>query len=113
MNALDYQSAANRMLIYEPDHAISGRDMMLVWCATGLIGEAGEVADYIKKGVFHQHGVSAEKLADELGDVLWYIASLCTLAGLALPDVMQGNIEKLNRRYPNGYRSEDSINRQD
>lgn len=85
---------------------------MLVWCATGLIGEAGEVADYVKKGVFHQHGVLPDRLADELGDVLWYIASLCTLAGIDLSDVMQANIEKLNRRYPNGYRSEDSINRE-
>lgn len=109
MEPKDYQQAAARTLIFEPDHAISGRDLMLVWCATGLIGESGEVTDYIKKGVFHRHGVSSSRLADELGDVMWYVASLCTLSEIELSDVMSQNIEKLNRRYPNGYNHVDSI----
>jgi NTP pyrophosphatase (non-canonical NTP hydrolase) len=111
MIARAYQESSARTLIPEPDHAISGHDMMLVWCATGLIGEAGEVADYIKKGVFHQHDISPEKLKDELGDVMWYIASLCTLAGIDLGDVMEENVKKLEARYPNGYNSFDSIHR--
>jgi len=109
MTPQNYQVEAARTLIPEPDHAISGHDMMLVWCATGLIGEAGEVADYIKKGVFHQHGISSEKIVDELGDVLWYLTSLCTLAGIELSDVMEHNVRKLKARYPNGYNSHDSV----
>lgn len=43
--------------------------MMLIWTAIGLVGEAGEVAELVKKGVFHRHGIDKEKLKNELGDV--------------------------------------------
>lgn len=108
---MNYQQLAARTLIPEPGFDIPGPDLMLVWCALGLTGEAGEVAEHIKKGVFHQHGVDSDKLAEELGDVLWYVAALCELAGLELDMVMARNIKKLWDRYPNGFRSEDSINR--
>ena len=86
---------------------------MQVWNAIGLAGEAGEVAEHIKKGVFHQHGIDREKLAKELGDVLWYAAALCTKSGLDMGEVMQANVDKLRKRYPNGYSSEDSKRRVD
>lgn len=113
MDGIEYQALANRTLIQRPDFDISDRDIMLVWNAIGLAGEAGEVAEHIKKGVFHQHGVNTEQLAKELGDVLWYVAALCTKAGLNMSDIMEANIDKLMRRYPNGYTSADSIARVD
>lgn len=113
MNASEYQRRAARTLIDRPDFDISDRDIMLVWNAVGLAGEAGEVAEHIKKGVFHQHGVDTAKLAKEIGDVLWYAAALCTKAGLDMGDVMQANIDKLRLRYPDGYSSEDSKRRVD
>lgn len=108
-----YQNLAARTLIDGPDFEISERDIMLVWSAIGLAGEAGEVADIIKKGVFHQHGVDSETLKKELGDCLWYIAAICTKAGFDLNEVMAENIAKLEIRYPDGYSSNDSIKRVD
>lgn len=78
-----------------------------------MAGEAGEVADSIKKMVFHQHGVDREVLIKELGDVLWYVAALCTKLGVSLGDVMALNIDKLRVRYPAGYSSADSQQRRD
>lgn len=79
--------------------------------ALGLTGEAGEVADMIKKYMFHGHSLNHGELVKELGDCAWYLALLCTALGISLEEVMIANIEKLKRRYPEGFSSEASINR--
>lgn len=112
MNANEYQTKAARTLIDKPDAVYTDEEIMLVWNAIGLSGESGEVADHIKKGVFHQHGIDRDKLIKELGDVLWYVAALCTKLSVSIEDVMRLNIEKLEKRYPSGYSSHDSINRE-
>lgn len=109
----DYQCLAARTLIPGPDFQISDSDFMALWCSIGLSGETGEVAELLKKGILHQHGVDKDKLKKELGDVCWYLAGICTVFDLSLEEVMQANIEKLLERYPNGYNSEDSKKRVD
>lgn len=79
--------------------------------ALGITGEAGEVADMIKKHVFHGHGLDTDALVKEIGDVCWYVALLCTAIGVDMASVMEKNIEKLKTRYPEGFSSEASINR--
>lgn len=113
MNANEYQALAGRTLIAAPDFQITDEQVMLVWCATGLAGETGEVMEHIKKGVFHQHGINRDQLRKELGDVLWYVAGLCSILGLDLDDVMRANIDKLKARYPDGWNHQQSINRED
>lgn len=113
MDADTYQSQASRTLLSEPDFVPSGRDLMQVWNALGLVGEAGEVAELIKKGIFHRHGVDMNELRKEIGDVLWYVAALCTRYDIPLSEVMGENIAKLAKRYPRGYSSADSKDRQD
>ena len=81
--------------------------------AMGLCGEAGEVIDLIKKWVFQGHELYKEDVEQELGDVLWYAAILCEGIGTTMEEVMQKNIEKLKRRYPNGFDAERSVNRDD
>lgn len=106
-----YQNEAARTLILEPDKWPSGQEMMLLWCALGLTGEAGEVAELIKKGVLHQHGIDRQKLREELGDVLWYLAGLATLLDIDFQDVANANLDKLHARYPHGWDAERSKNR--
>lgn len=79
--------------------------------ALGIAGEAGEVADLIKKHIGHGHELDKSKLVRELGDVLWYVAGLATVLGVPLSEVAQVNISKLSKRYPNGFSSEASKNR--
>lgn len=71
--------------------------------ALGLTGEAGEVSDLVKKGIFHEKGIDLERLKKELGDCAWYLAMICDACGFALDDVMQTNIDKLKERYPEGF----------
>lgn len=111
MNANDYQRQAARTLLDRPDAEYTGDEILLVWNALKLAGEAGEVANLVGKGVFHRHGVDTAKLLEELGDVLWYVAAICTKLDVPMEDVMSLNIVKLRRRYPEGYNSEASQNR--
>jgi len=113
MDASEYQQLAARTLLESPDHDVPDLGLMLVWNALGLTGEAGEVAEHIKKGVLHRHGIDRKQLQKELGDVMWYVAALCTKAEIDLSEVMQANIDKLQKRYPDGYSSADSKRRVD
>ena len=78
----------------------------------GLAGEAGEVVDYLKKVVGHGHKLDKDKLVKELGDVLWYVAEICSAINADMSDVAQQNMDKLKARYPDGFSSERSINRE-
>lgn len=111
MDANEYQKLASRTLIAEPDAQYTTLELMLAWNAIGLAGEAGEVADTIKKAVFHRHHLDRQALIKELGDVLWYVAALCSKLDVPMNEVMALNIEKLRKRYPNGYSSMASLSR--
>jgi len=85
--------------------------MALASLGLGLTGEAGEAADIIKKHVAHEHPLDSEKLKKEIGDTLWYVAVLARQLGISLEDVMIQNIEKLKKRYPEGFSAHRSLNR--
>lgn len=89
-----------------------GRQLRLTVSALGVAGEAGEVADIIKKHVGHAHPLNEDKLKDELGDVLWYVADLAKTLGITLSSVAEHNVAKLQKRYPEGFSTERSINRE-
>jgi NTP pyrophosphatase (non-canonical NTP hydrolase) len=88
------------------------QDAILNW-TLGLAGEAGEVAKQIKKHVFHLHAWDYGVLIKELGDTLWYLAMLCNALGIDMEMVADQNLKKLARRYPGGFTSDASINRED
>jgi len=93
------------------EYRLSGNDQMLIWCALGLGGEAGEVMETISKLPDGRY-VSVD-MVKELGDNDWYNAALCTLIGVPMSDVMQANIDKLMKRFPEGWGSEASKARVD
>lgn len=79
----------------------------------GLNGEAGEVADLVKKSLYQGHPYDKHKIADELGDVLWYIALLSMAIGIDMDQIALNNINKLRGRYPEGFKEERSLNREE
>lgn len=102
-----YQEKSKRTLNKNLDYK-----MALANYSMGLAGEAaGEVCDYLKKVIFHGHDLDRLKVADELGDVLFYIAAICSTVGIDMNDIALGNVEKLIKRYPEGFSEERSINR--
>jgi NTP pyrophosphatase (non-canonical NTP hydrolase) len=85
----------------------------LVWGAMGISSEAGEVVGVIDKSVYKKHPWNHKDLAYELGDVLYFIARLANDIGYSLDEIAVMNQQKLYKRYPNGFNSEDSINRKE
>lgn len=83
----------------------------LVNFSLGVSGEAGEFANLVKKIKYHGHKYDREKLKEELGDILWYVAALATTICCDLDDVAKFNITKLRCRYPEGFSEERSRNR--
>lgn len=81
--------------------------------ALGIIGEAGEIGDYLKKVLCHGHPMDTKKLTDEAGDLLWYLSTVLTTYDITLEQVALHNIEKLRKRYPEGFSTEASINRKE
>ena len=81
--------------------------------AMGLAGETGEVVDGLKKVLYHGHKLNHEEISKELGDVLWYVSAIATTLELDLDQISIKNIEKLRRRYPNGFEQERSVHRGD
>lgn len=99
MEMNEYQQQALKTAIYSED----GR---AVYAALGLTGEAGEVADKIKK-VLRDHGGVFDmackwEIVKELGDVLWYLSLMAHDLGFTLDDVAQMNLDKINSRQLRG-----------
>lgn len=69
--------------------------------ALGLTGEAGKVAEIIKKHIYHGDELDKSKVINKLGDILWYIVLASELMGTTLNEVARLNIGKLQKRYPN------------
>ena len=106
MDAKEYQELAMKTL--NPN--ISKEDL-LVNAAMGLCGEAGEVIDLLKKKMFQGHDLDKEKLVLELGDIAWYLAEAATALDITLDEILEKNIEKLKKRFPDGFDENKSINR--
>lgn len=106
MTLTEYQNDALKTLNRQP--------MKYDTLANGVIGlcnEAGEVAGVLKKHAFQGHPLDPKDVADELGDVMWYVAVIAREIGYTLDDVAAMNIKKLTDRYPKGFEVSRSINR--
>ena len=87
------------------------RNEQLVNMIIGIIGETGEVADLIKKHLYQGHNLNILKIQEEIGDIMFYIANLCSLLEIDLSEAITRNYNKLLKRYPDGFESSKSINR--
>jgi len=97
MNINTYQQEAAKTAIYSNK---------LIYPTLGLNGEAGEIANKVKKILRDSSGELQDNirqnLIDELGDVLWYVAALATDLGVELSEIANRNVEKLNSRKERG-----------
>lgn len=108
MKVNDYQTLAMRTI----NKDLSKKDI-LINSVMGLCGESGEVIDLVKKHLAHGVELDKNKLAKELGDVAWYLAEAAFALDMTLEEIFQMNIDKLKKRYPEGFSTEDSILRRD
>lgn len=86
----------------------------LITAALGLSAEAGEFGDLVKKCLFQGKELNKENrelMIKELGDVMWYLSQGCMALGVTIDEVLWANIDKLEKRYPNGFEVSRSENR--
>ena len=106
MTVNEYQTLAMKTLNPE----LSKKDI-LINGVMGLCGESGEAIDIVKKWLAQGHELDREHLAKELGDIAWYLAETATALDLSLAEIFEGNIEKLRKRFPEGFDTNRSISR--
>jgi len=106
MNINEYQQLA--MTTLNPE--LSRKDVLLN-SVMGLCGESGEAIDLVKKHLMQGHDFDKEGFAKELGDIAWYLAEAATAIDMDLETILQMNINKLKKRYPEGFDSQKSIHR--
>lgn len=106
MNINEYQKLAMITL----NKKLSKQDM-LINGVMGLCGESGEAIDLVKKHLHQGHELDKDALIKEMGDIAWYLAELATVLEIDLETVLEKNIDKLKKRYPDGFDELLSINR--
>ena len=104
MNVNEYQELA--MATLNPE--LNKKDV-LINSVMGLCGESGEAVDIVKKWLAQGHELDKERLTKELGDIAWYLAEAATALDLPLEQILQANIDKLKKRYPDGFEVKRSI----
>ena len=106
MEINEYQKKAMKSL-----NPSLNNDEVLLNGVMGLCGESGEVIDILKKHLSQGHDLNRHKMIEELGDVAWYLAETAFALGVDLDTVLRKNLDKLEKRYPDGFTVKDSINR--
>jgi NTP pyrophosphatase (non-canonical NTP hydrolase) len=108
MTGNEYQAQALRSA-----RLIGKEEQTLLNGVMGLAGESGECVDLMKKHLFHGHPLDREHMLLELGDVAWYLALSAYALDCDLETVFQKNLEKLRKRYPDGFATERSLHREE
>ena len=102
-NINEFQLACRRTVNFENDK--------LENYALGIAGEAGEIADHIKKQLYQGHTWNSDELIVEIGDLLWYLSNLAYKANRDMSECLDAVLSKLQKRYPEGFEEDRSRNR--
>lgn len=97
MNFDEYQQAIERFAVYPRNEELQA----ISYLTLGLNGEAGEVAEQLKKAIRNDGQITAErraKILDEIGDVLWYVSRIATEFNVSLSEIAEQNVAKLEQR---------------
>lgn len=105
MDSKEYQKLASRTIPNDfTEHEMEYHALH------GMASEIGEIHGIYQK-VYQGHKIDEEHLKKEVGDLLWFVAEFCSAYWWDLGDIMQMNIDKLKKRYPEGFDAEKSLHR--
>jgi len=108
----EYQALAHRTEAPVVPYRFVEPDLLrLVHGAMGLCTEAGEFQDQLKRSLYYGKPLDTVNLAEEVGDILWYVALIANTLGVKLEDIAAANIQKLKTRYPHAFNDTQAINR--
>lgn len=99
------------IVVFQENNAPRDKTQDLLHASMGLVTEAGEFQDMLKKHVFYGKPLDEVNLKEEIGDLLWYCAIALEALDTDFQAVMQTNIDKLKARYPEKFTEEKAENR--
>jgi NTP pyrophosphatase (non-canonical NTP hydrolase) len=113
MDVKDYIEQSKRTANMDPEAVTKRVSECLsgLHAAIGMSTEANELLDVYKKFIYYGKPLDKVNIAEEIGDCMWYIALLCRSSGLDLEEIMETNIEKLKKRYPEKFTEASAITR--
>lgn len=106
MTFKEYQALARRT--QNPD--LNGHQRLL-HALHGLSAEVGEIHSIYQKQ-YQGHSIDYDSLFKEIGDLCWFVAEFCDVMGVSMDSVAEQNIDKLRKRYPDGFNAEKSLHRE-
>ena len=115
MDATKYIELSDRTCKHIAEEGIVIQPQMydLLHATLGISGEAGELLDAIKKSFIYNKPLDFVNAKEELGDIMWYMALACRTLNVSFEELMQMNIDKLTKRYPEKYTDEHASARLD
>ena len=114
MNNKQYLELSDRTCKHiTEDFVMNPATFDLLHATLGITGEAGELADAVKKSIFYSKPLDIANMREEIGDIMWYIALACRTLDFDLDELLQENIAKLQKRYPEKYSDEHATLRLD
>jgi NTP pyrophosphatase (non-canonical NTP hydrolase) len=93
------------------DRLQATENVRLLHAMIGMVTEAGEIQDQMKKAIFYGKQVDKVNLVEELGDVMWYVAIAADTLGVSLEEIMERNNAKLEARYGKVFTETAALNR--
>ena len=106
MEISNYQNLASRTLVKLGTTFEDNLHMVL-----GMQTESAELADVFKKKLAYGKEIDWVNIKEEIGDQMWYIVNMCNINGWDLRDILETNIKKLEKRYPDNFSKDKAINR--
>jgi len=110
-NGPDYHGVMERVVGKETLALPNEKMLDLLHASMGLVTEAGEFQDMLKKHLYYGRELDEVNLKEEIGDVLWYCAIALEALDTDFESVMQTNIDKLKARFPEKFTEENANNR--
>jgi len=112
MNLFDYMQLAGRTNKTFPGGVqLSQEQMEVLHGSMGMVTEAGELMDAIKKNFIYGAPLDKVNMQEELGDIAWYWILICRFYSWDPYEILKMNIDKLQLRFPNAFTEEDALNR--
>ena len=106
-----HQEKTIRTFSFLPPEGISAKVGDELHCVIGMTTEVAELMDAYKKSIYYRRKLDEVNVAEELGDLMWYVACYCKLMNWDLKAILETNIAKLQARYPEKFTSEQAFNR--
>lgn len=113
MDNKKYLELSDRTCKHVESLTMDAKQYDLMHATLGIAGEAGEIVDAVKKSVIYGKELDVANMREEIGDIMWYIALACRTLDFDLDELLDENIAKLAKRYPEKYTDEHATLRLD